>query len=134
MNELEETRALLKEACAMIQTITKHHAQEINDLHEMLRQSEARIDKTNQMIVELSHTITELNATNRDLRDSYIQQFDRTNSQVSHLVEENARLLKENESYYNSLKRERDHSREMMSTIVSQLTTGNTPQVYIDQK
>lgn len=152
MNELEETRSLLHNACSMIQELVQllktedenhrkyvaelfeHHTAEIKDLHELVKKSEERIDKTNEMIRELSHTTSELNSTNKDLKDSYLQQFERTNAQVSHLVEENNRLIKENEAYYNAVKREREHSREIMSSIIQQ-SFGNTkqPLVHIDQ-
>lgn len=152
MNELEETRSLLHNACSMIQELVQllkteeenhrkdvadlysHHVKEIQDLHELIKQSEARIDKTNEMIREMSHTTSEINTTNKDLKDSYLQQFERTNAQVSHLVEENNRLVKENEAYYNSLKREREHSREIMSSIIAQtFSTNRQPLVNIDQ-
>lgn len=152
MNELEETRSLLHNACSMIQELVQllkteeenhrkdvaelyeHHASEIKDLHELIKKSEERIDKTNEMIRELSHTTSELNSTNKDLKDSYLQQFERTNAQVSHLVEENNRLVKENEAYYNAVKREREHSREIMSSIIQQsFGTNKQPLVKIDQ-
>lgn len=152
MSELEETRALLNNACNMIHELVKllkteeenhrrdvselfeHHTAEIKDLHELVKKSEERIDKTNEMIREMSHTTSEINTTNKYLKDSYLQQFERTNAQVSHLVEENNRLLKENEAYYNALQREREHSREMMTSIIQQSFGQNKqPLVKIDQ-
>lgn len=162
MTELEEARSLLKDACVMLDNlvrllsmeeenhskdvaslraafngIAKHHADEIKDLHDLVHRSEERIDRTNAMIVELSHTITELNTTNKELKASYIEEFNRTNAQVSHLVEENYRLVKENEAYYAAYKREKERNDTLTDSLARAALSSRSshaPLVNIDQK
>lgn len=55
-------------------------------------------------------------------------------SQVSHLMQENERIVRENEAYYMALKREREQNNQTMQMIVSQFCgRQQQPLVKIDQ-
>lgn len=121
MNELEETRALLHDMTAAFNTCAQATAQDI----EAFRESVKRIDDTI-----------------KDLRASYasrIEDLTRTRDIALEsnkmLLEENNRLFKENEAYYNALKTERTRYDQMMQSIVeSYMRKQSSPVVNIDQK
>jgi len=153
MDELEETRRLLREVTELLKLEKEAHIKDVNeiwsfcakmlqhhdsmssDVHLLLKESEERMGTTNRMVHDLSDNCRKLVEINRALRDSYVTQFESSQKQNEHLLEENARLMKENEAYYLALKNERERNDKIMSSMVSFLCGGSRqPLVNIDQK
>lgn len=113
---------------------TRHHEDEVSELHKLLVESEQRIKDTNEMVRKLSDTCEHANqvygehikrvATSRDLA---------LESNVK-LLAENERLLKENEAYYKALKEERERYDNAMKTVINAYSQSKQPLVKIDQK
>lgn len=153
MDELEETRRLLREITELFKQEKEAHREDVEriwsfcsrmlehhdtmsaDVHRMLKESEDRMGTTNRMIHDLSDNCTKLLDVNNTLKDSYVSQFESVQKQNEHLLSENARLLRENEAYYNALKAERERNDNIMQSMVSFLCGGRTqPMINIDQK
>lgn len=117
------------------QKMLEHHDSMSSDVHRLLSDSEKRINSTNTMVHELTESCNNLVEINSVLKESYVSQFESAQKQNEHLLAENARLLKENEAYYQALKRERERNDQIMQSMVSFLCGNHShPMINIDQK
>lgn len=139
MDELEETRTLLRDVVTLFKQeqeehhssmlsfrtyfgeLLKHHIEEMSDIHRLLSDSEERISKTNEMIRQLSETVGLMSSTDSDLRSSYLERFREVSRINTTLLEERSRILKENEAYHNAIKAEREKNDRMMESLVRNL-------------
>lgn len=136
MEEHDKTKEILHDVVLILKNQQETFSQ-------LLTSSESRIDATNRMIQQMSHTCGELAAMCRDLKESYVHQFEEATSMNRHLIEECARMQKENEAYYESVKKlreeitsERARYDNAMSSMVAHLCSNHSknPLVNIDQK
>ena len=127
--------------------------QTIESFQRLLEQSEGRIDRTNEMIQKMSNSCALMVETDKELRDSYLMQFERATAQNKQLLDEMERLREENNAYYKSvvryrelleqerklhqeeLSKERKRYDDMMAQLVNHLCAGHgqSPLVNIDQ-
>lgn len=96
MNDLEETRALLKES---IRSCDTH----VRNMQELLIKSEERIGATNAMVSQLANIIAELKMTFEHHIDQAIRSRDHVQKQnnllIQRLTDTEAELKKERDKY-----------------------------------
>lgn len=127
----------LHELWEAVENILKHHDDMSASIHKMVGDSERRIDRTNEMVSELSQTITKVSQQNEMLTSSYMGQLESARQQIEYLQAENKRLRDENMAYYNALCQERDRNNSIMQAMVQQIMgakPATSPLVTIDQK
>lgn len=126
----------------------------IESFERLLEQSERRIDRTNDMIQNMSHSCAVLVETNKEVKDSYLLQFERVTAQSRQLLDEVEKLREEKTAYFEAVQRYRElleterrsHQEElakerkryddMMAQLVNHLCQSHSqgPVVTIDQK
>ena len=125
----------MDETISLLNEIIKHHKEEVAELHELLAASEKRISDTNQMVRTLTDTCRELKDTYQYHIKTVAESRDAALATAQKLLQENERLLKENEAYYNALQTERKrYDSAMQSVITSYAGRTSAPMVKIDQK